>query len=40
MPNTIGQLRIVSEQLIDEGYMLISEKTYEGSLKLLYFEKG
>lgn len=40
LPNTIGQLRIVSEQLIDEGYMLISEKTYEGSLKLLYFEKG
>jgi hypothetical protein len=40
LPNTIGQLRIVSEQLIDEGYMLISENTYEGTLKLLYFEKG
>ena len=40
LPNTIGQLRILSEQLIDEGYILISEKTYEGSLKLLYFEKG
>ena len=39
MPNTIGQLRIVSEQLINEGYILISEKTYEGSLKVLYFEK-
>ena len=40
LPNTIGQLRIVSEQLINEGYILISEKTYEGSLKVLYFEKG
>ncbi len=40
LPNTIGQLRIVGEQLIDEGYMLISENTYEGTLKLLYFEKG
>lgn len=40
LPNTIGQLRIVSQQLINEGYILISEKTYEGSLKVLYFEKG
>ena len=39
LPNTIGQLRIVSEQLINEGYMLILERTYEGSLKLLYFER-
>ncbi len=40
LPNTIGKLRVVSEQLLNEGYFLIEEKTYPGSLKLLYFKKG
>ena len=40
LPNTIGKLRIVAEQLLNEGYFLIEEKTYPGSLKLLYFKKG
>ena len=40
LPNTIGKLRVVSEQLLTEGYFLIEEETYPGSLKLLYFKKG
>jgi hypothetical protein len=40
LPNTNGQLRIVSNQLIDNGYLSNEEKTYPGYLKLLYFTKG
>ena len=40
LPNTIGKLRVVSEQLLTEGYFLIEEKTYPGFLKLIYFKKG
>ena len=40
LPNTSGQLRLIVNQLIDEGYHAKDEKTYSGYLKLLYFTEG
>jgi len=40
LPNTSGQLRLIINQLIDEGYRAKDEKTYSGYLKLLYFTEG
>ena len=40
LPNTSGQIRKIIEQLNQEGFKLLVEETFPGSIKLLYLNKG
>ena len=39
LPNTLGQIRIITQQLTQEGFILIEEQTFPGYIKLFYFNK-
>ena len=39
LPNTLGQIRIITQQLTQEGFVLIEEQTFPGYIKLIYFNR-
>ncbi len=40
LPNTTGQVRIITQQLTQENFKLIEEKTFPGFIKMFYFNRG
>ena len=40
LPNTNGQYRIVSKQLLKENYYIVDEKLFPGYVKAIYFDEG
>ena len=40
LPNTKGQYRIVSKQLLKENYYIVDEKLFPGYVKAIYFDEG